>query len=95
MSKENANEAIRYLYTTNKNHNKESVTGQNIFNSVMEVSFTGPAGGPMSGFGFGLPVSRVYAEYLGGSLELHSIPEYGTDVYLKLQHLDGKDCFKI
>lgn len=93
MSKENAKKAIKYLYTTNRS--KDSLSGQNIFNSVMEVPFSGPAGGPMSGFGFGLPVSRVYAEYLGGSLELRSIPGYGTDVYLELQHLDGKDCFKI
>ncbi len=33
-------------------------------------------------------MSRAYAEYLGGSLTLKSMPGYGTDVYLKLQHID-------
>ena len=47
--------------------------------------------GPMHGYGFGLPTSRAYAEYLGGSLELQSMQGLGTDVYLRLTHLDAKD----
>jgi len=39
---------------------------------------------PLAGFGCGLPLSRNYACYVGGWLELHSIPEYGTDTYLYL-----------
>ncbi|EDV29857.1 uncharacterized protein TRIADDRAFT_52704 [Trichoplax adhaerens] len=93
MAKENASKAMKYHYTTSRA--KNTALEQNIFNSVMEIQFGGPAGGPMSGYGFGLPVSRIYAEYLGGSLQLHTIPEYGTDVYLELQHIDGKNCFKI
>ncbi|KAF3840651.1 hypothetical protein F7725_006513 [Dissostichus mawsoni] len=41
-------------------------------------------------FGFGLPTSRAYAEYLGGSLSLQSMQGIGTDVYLRLRHIDGK-----
>ncbi|KJE96191.1 branched chain alpha-ketoacid dehydrogenase kinase [Capsaspora owczarzaki ATCC 30864] len=37
--------------------------------------------------GFGLPVSRAYTEYLGGSLHLESMHGYGVDVYIKLNHL--------
>ncbi len=41
-------------------------------------------------YGFGLPVCRAYAEYLGGSLTLKSLPGFGTDVYLKLAHVVKK-----
>ena len=39
--------------------------------------------------GFGLPTSRAYAEYLGGSLTLTSMQGLGTDVYLRLKHFSG------
>ncbi|XP_038669676.1 3-methyl-2-oxobutanoate dehydrogenase [lipoamide] kinase, mitochondrial isoform X3 [Scyliorhinus canicula] len=42
-------------------------------------------------FGFGLPTSRAYAEYLGGSLSIQSMQGIGTDVYLRLKHIDGKE----
>lgn len=45
----------------------------------------------MHGFGFGLPTSRAYAEYLGGSLQLQSLQGIGTDVYLRLRHIDGRE----
>ena len=35
--------------------------------------------------GFGLPVSRQYAEYFGGSVHLYSIDGYGTDVIITLK----------
>lgn len=55
-----------------------------------------PSGGPMAGWGFGLPTSRAYATYLGGSLRLLSMEGLGTDVYLRLRHIDGKkESFRI
>ena len=55
-----------------------------------------PSGGPMAGWGFGLPTSRAYATYLGGSLHLLSMEGLGTDVYLRLRHIDGKkESFRI
>lgn len=55
-----------------------------------------PSGGPMAGWGFGLPTSRAYATYLGGSLQLQSMEGLGTDVYLRLRHIDGKkESFRI
>lgn len=46
---------------------------------------------PIPRFGFGLPTSRAYAEYLGGSLRLQSLQGIGTDVYLRLRHIDGRE----
>jgi hypothetical protein len=34
---------------------------------------------PMAGFGYGLPIARLYSQYLGGGLKLISMEGYGTD----------------
>ncbi|KAI9888259.1 MAG: hypothetical protein M1814_000798 [Vezdaea aestivalis] len=44
---------------------------------------------PMAGFGYGLPISRLYARYFGGDLKLTSMEGYGTDVYLHLNRLSS------
>ncbi|KAF9257806.1 26S proteasome subunit P45 [Marasmius fiardii PR-910] len=44
--------------------------------------------GTIAGLGYGLPMSRLYAKYFGGSLELMSLEGLGTDVFLKLRCLD-------
>ncbi|CAJ1347386.1 unnamed protein product [Effrenium voratum] len=41
----------------------------------------------LSGYGFGLPLSRVYARYFGGDIHVQSMHGYGTDVYLNVNHL--------
>ena len=41
----------------------------------------------IAGYGFGLPLSRVYARYFGGDIHVQSMHGYGTDVYLNLNHL--------
>lgn len=42
----------------------------------------------MHGYGFGLPTSKAYAEYLGGSLTFQSMQGIGSDFYLRLGLLD-------
>jgi len=42
----------------------------------------------LAGYGIGLPISKAYAEYLGGNLEIKSMSGIGTDVYLTLKHID-------
>ncbi|XP_077511804.1 branched-chain alpha-ketoacid dehydrogenase kinase-like isoform X5 [Amblyomma americanum] len=67
-----------------------------LLGTMMNSPTDGPAGGPMHGFGFGLPTSRAYAEYLGGTLTLETLQGIGTDVYLRLRHIDGKcESFRI
>eukprot|EP00434_Breviolum_minutum_P019514 symbB.v1.2.017212.t1/scaffold1339.1/size137066/3 len=40
------------------------------------------------GYGIGLPLSRLHAKYLGGSLDLVSLPGYGVDAYLSLPRVE-------
>lgn len=42
---------------------------------------------PLAGFGCGLPLCRLYASYLGGSLTIVSMPVYGTDAYVQLRRI--------
>lgn len=42
---------------------------------------------PLAGFGHGLPISRLYARYFGGDMQLVSMNGLGTDAYLYLKRL--------
>ncbi|KAK8985982.1 hypothetical protein V6N11_037701 [Hibiscus sabdariffa] len=46
----------------------------------------------MAGYGYGIPISRLYAQYFGGDLQVISMEGYGTDAYLHLSRLgDSKE----
>lgn len=57
--------------------------------STSEQPFEAYADGtsPLSGWGMGLPLGRLYARYLGGSLELMNMPGIGVDAYLYLRRI--------
>ncbi|KAK4055358.1 hypothetical protein OIO90_003196 [Microbotryomycetes sp. JL221] len=40
--------------------------------------------GTLAGLGFGLPLSRIYSGYFGGSMDLVSMYGFGTDLYVVL-----------
>lgn len=42
---------------------------------------------PMAGLGYGLPISRSYARYFGGDIDLMSMDGHGTDVFVYLKRL--------
>lgn len=41
----------------------------------------------LAGFGFGLPLTRLHAQYFGGDVFMQVLPGHGTDMYLVLTHL--------
>lgn len=41
--------------------------------------------------GIGLPMSRIYAEYWAGSLEIHSLEGYGVDAFLQISRLGNRN----
>ncbi|KAI5305001.1 hypothetical protein KEM56_005530 [Ascosphaera pollenicola] len=45
----------------------------------------------IAGLGYGLPLSRAYAEYFGGSIQVQSLWGWGTDVYLTLRGVGMRD----
>lgn len=47
---------------------------------------------PLAGLGYGLPISRSYAQYFGGNLSIMSMEGYGTDAFVYLTRLgDSKE----
>lgn len=73
-----------YMFTTAKPACEE-VAAANSASSESDGEDSDDDGvAPLAGFGCGLPLSRNYACYVGGWLELNSIPEFGTDAYLYL-----------
>ncbi|KAI3459162.1 hypothetical protein Pfo_015825 [Paulownia fortunei] len=64
-----------YLYSTAKNPLDEQPEID------LETATT------MAGYGYGLPISRLYARYFGGDLQIISMEGYGTDAYLHLSRL--------
>lgn len=72
--------------------------------TTAEPAFTGGSGtelfssggdhgtdSPLAGLGYGLPISRSYARYFGGDLNVMSMEGYGTDAFLHLPRLGDKD----
>lgn len=45
----------------------------------------------IAGLGYGLPLSRAYAEYFGGGVDVQSLYRWGTDVYLRLKGIGKID----
>ena len=82
---------MQELKYPNPNSNKSSSSDGN-----KERSYDGSLGSltsrpPNLRLGMGLPMSRVYAEYWAGLLELHSLEGYGVDAFLQISKLGNKN----
>mmetsp|Transcript_18072 Transcript_18072/g.46329 ORF Transcript_18072/g.46329 Transcript_18072/m.46329 type:complete len:303 (-) Transcript_18072:168-1076(-) len=72
-----------YLFTTaapafESGHNEFSSTGDHGTDT------------PLAGLGYGLPISRGYARYFGGDLNIMSMEGFGTDAFLHLPRLGNR-----
>ncbi|KAG1663066.1 hypothetical protein FOA52_011586 [Chlamydomonas sp. UWO 241] len=65
-----------YLYSTAK---------QPVAMEEVDEGCDGPV--VLAGYGYGLPISRLYARYWGGDMQVLSMEGYGTDAYLHLNRL--------
>lgn len=78
-----------YSFTTFSEHDDYSTSGSGDgLNAIASVS---SGGSSIAGLGYGLPLSRAYAEYFGGGIALQSLYGWGTDVYLRLKGIGKID----
>jgi len=69
-----------YLFTTADPAIQEGMVA---FNENVDHSVDSP----LAGLGYGLPISRSYAQYFGGDLSIMSMEGYGTDAFVYLTRL--------
>ncbi|USW51499.1 Putative PDK/BCKDK protein kinase [Septoria linicola] len=62
-------------------------TGERFSNSLASLSVRPPD----LKLGMGLPMSKIYAEYWAGSLEVHSLEGWGCDAFLQISRLGNKN----
>jgi len=58
----------------------------------LRTPIVGGDAAPLAKRGLGLPISRLYAKYFGGTLHLTPMEGYGTDCYVKLNRLGDNCC---
>lgn len=81
---------MQELETSASLHSSPGREGQNRKSSDSSLSSLSSRP-PDLRLGMGLPMSRVYAEYWAGSLELHSLEGYGVDAFLQISKLGNKN----
>ncbi|KAJ5237195.1 hypothetical protein N7489_007286 [Penicillium chrysogenum] len=73
-----------YSFTTFSDMDFEGSENGNM-DALNTISASGGHLSSIAGLGYGLPLSRAYAEYFGGSIAVQSLWGWGTDVYLTLR----------
>ncbi|KAI9197469.1 branched-chain alpha-ketoacid dehydrogenase [Polychytrium aggregatum] len=85
ISSEDLPKVFDYSFTTVPKINED----EGIFETQARLAMQSGVGGPIAGLGFGLPMSRIYAKYFGGCLELIPVAGHGCDVFLTLPNISG------
>ena len=58
---------------------------QYMYSTAPEPSRSDCVSAPLAGYGYGLPLSRLYARYFHGDLVINSVEGYGTDAHIFLK----------
>lgn len=68
-----------------------------MYTTAPKPDLTNVGSAPLAGFGYGLPLSRLYARYLHGDLLINSFEGYGTDAitYLKVLSSEANELLPI
>jgi signal transduction histidine kinase len=78
-----------YSFTTFSD--EDEVPGSSGSDGLNAIVNAGAGGSSIAGLGYGLPLSRAYAEYFGGGIAVQSLYRWGTDVYLRLKGIGKID----
>jgi len=77
-----------YSFTTFSDDDELPGQTSNSMNmDALNVISSSGEGSSIAGLGYGLPLSRAYAEYFGGGIAVQSLYGWGSDVYLRLKGL--------
>mmetsp|Transcript_46748 Transcript_46748/g.109043 ORF Transcript_46748/g.109043 Transcript_46748/m.109043 type:complete len:408 (-) Transcript_46748:91-1314(-) len=82
MPKKIQQEAWQYGWTTVKTEADDQDQLDSLFDPPSK-----PKKKELAGYGFGLPLTRLHAQYFGGDVFMQALPGHGTDMYLLLTHL--------
>ncbi|KAF6727140.1 [Pyruvate dehydrogenase (acetyl-transferring)] kinase isozyme 1, mitochondrial [Oryzias melastigma] len=65
------------------------------YSTAPRPSVDGSRGAPLAGYGYGLPISRLYARYFQGDLKLYSLEGYGTDAVIYIRALSTESIERL
>uniref|UniRef100_A0AAQ5YWS6 Protein-serine/threonine kinase n=1 Tax=Amphiprion ocellaris TaxID=80972 RepID=A0AAQ5YWS6_AMPOC len=65
------------------------------YSTAPRPSFDGSRAAPLAGYGYGLPISRLYARYFQGDLKLYSLEGYGTDAIIYIRALSTESIERL
>lgn len=68
-----------------------------MYSTAPKPSVSGDDSAPLAGYGYGLPLSRLYARYLHGDLVISSYDGYGSDciIYLKVLSSEANELLPV
>ncbi|KAI9737825.1 MAG: hypothetical protein M1834_009194 [Cirrosporium novae-zelandiae] len=85
ISPENLSNIWSYNFTTFGDDDVLDLSCNGSNDGLNMLSGAGGYSSSIAGLGYGLPLSRAYAEYFGGGIAIQSLWGWGTDVYLHLR----------
>uniref|UniRef100_A0A8C9Z901 Protein-serine/threonine kinase n=1 Tax=Sander lucioperca TaxID=283035 RepID=A0A8C9Z901_SANLU len=65
------------------------------YSTAPRPSMDGARAAPLAGYGYGLPISRLYARYFQGDLKLYSLEGYGTDAVVYIRALSTESIERL